>query len=93
MDASGNVSITSPTSHTYTVTDGPITIQAPSGLITVSGKDIVVHASHSYSEDVYGYGSRITYEGGSNYQQDTYTTGATVTSTEHGWSPPEIPLP
>jgi hypothetical protein len=72
--------------------DAGVTVLSPN-LVTVFAKDIVVHATESYSWDIYGYGQRITLTGPDTYQLDTYTTGATVNSTEHGYSPPEIPQP
>ncbi len=74
------------------ISPGPVTIQAGT-TATIYGKDVVVHGTESYSWDIYGYGQRYTLTGPSTYQLDTYTTGATVTSTEHGYSPPEIPPP
>ena len=71
---------------------GPITVTAGT-TATVTAKDVVVHGSHSVSSDVNGYGSRITFEGGSDFTEDTYTTGAVVTTTERGWTPPDIPSP
>lgn len=51
----------------------------------------IVRGLKSYSWDVNGYGSRVTYTGGNNFQQDNYTIGANVTSTNHAWSPPSLP--
>jgi hypothetical protein len=73
-----------------------VTINAPTAIVnapttTVNATDVLIHCSHSYAQDVNGYGSRLTWTGSNNYQLDTYYTGAVVNSTEHGWSPPEIP--
>jgi hypothetical protein len=103
LDASGNVTISGAVNATLTLVFGgtAIILDGATGNVTVSGaaiptiigNDIVVHAAHSYSEDVNGYGSRITFEGGSDFTIDNYTIGATVTSNNHDWSPPEIPAP
>lgn len=67
-----------------------IEVSSPTA-ITVRAPNVRVHASHSYAQDVDGYGQRITHTGGNNFQIDTYTDGAAINTTEHGWSPPEIP--
>lgn len=59
--------------------------------VKVSAPDVVVHADHSYAQDVHGLGTRTTYVGGSDFQVDSYASGAHITSTEHGYNPPEIP--
>lgn len=72
--------------------DGATCVEVAPGKITLTAADVVVHASHSYAEDVNGYGQKTTFAGGSNFNIDKYTAGAAVTTTEHGWTPPG-PLP
>lgn len=47
-----------------------------------------VHGLKSYSWDVNGYGSKVTFNGGSNFTIDNYTTGASVTTNTHTWTAP-----
>ena len=78
---------------TIVVDDGsPITVST-TGTATVNAKDVVVHASHSSSSDVNGYGSRTTFMGGSAFTTDNYVIGAIVTSVDHAWVPPSLPPP
>jgi hypothetical protein len=69
-----------------------LTILSPQ-TVTVFAKDIVVHASHSYSQDVNGLGTSTVYEGGNDFTQTTYSIGANVTPVPAPWSPPQIPEP
>lgn len=72
--------------------DGGINVVSPNK-VEINCKDAVVHASHSASTDVFGYGSRTTYEGGSNFLITNYVLGANVTEVNVAWSPPAIPPP
>lgn len=73
--------------------NGGINLVSP-GTVYINGRDVFIHATESYSQDVNGYGSRLTYLGGGLYLQETWYTGATVNSDpDHGWSPPSIPMP
>jgi hypothetical protein len=56
-----------------------------------AGGNVTVHGLTSFSWDVNGYGQRYTYNGGSAFTLDTYTTGATVTTVSHAWTPPSLP--
>lgn len=59
--------------------------------VRIEAADIVLHASHSYSWDVGGYGERWTYSGGSAWEHKTWQTGATVTTVTQSINPPEGP--
>ena len=48
----------------------------------------VVHGLKSYAWDVNGYGSKVTFNGGSSFTIDNYTTGASVTTNNHPWVAP-----
>lgn len=62
--------------------------------VTVDGQgNAVIHGLKSVSTDINGYGSRTTFNGGSSFTVDNYTTGATVTTNTHAWSPPALPAP
>lgn len=53
--------------------------------------DIELHASHSYSWDVNGYGERWTHISGTTWEHNTWQTGATVNSVSQPINPPEGP--
>ena len=57
----------------------------------VDAEDIELHAGHSYSWDVHGYGERLTWLGGSAWERKTWQTGAEVTSVPLSINPPEGP--
>lgn len=59
--------------------------------VEVSPTGVHVHAGTVYSWDCHGYGEKWTWTGGTNWQRDTYFTGATVTTVTHNINPPEIP--
>lgn len=59
--------------------------------VRVEAADIELHASHSYSWDVAGFGERWTWTGGTNWQHKTWQTGATVSSVSQSINPPEGP--
>ncbi|MGE4292397.1 MAG: phage baseplate assembly protein V [Desulfovibrio sp.] len=61
------------------------------GVVDVHCRHLNLHARESRTLDVAGYGETLTHLGGSSWHQDTYHEGATVTSTEHGIQPPEVP--
>lgn len=63
----------------------------PGGKVRVSAVDVEIHASHSYSWDVDGYGQRITSKGGGSYEIKTWQQGATTTSVNLPINPPEGP--
>lgn len=85
------INIVTPGAINITAT-GAITVTS-AATATVNCKDAVVHGSHSYSWDVDGYGERTTFAGGSNITVDTYKTGAVVTTNDHAWTPPALPVP
>lgn len=57
----------------------------------VDAQDIELHASHSYSWDVHGYGERWTWLGGTTWEHKTWQMGATITSVPLPIHPPEGP--
>ena len=59
--------------------------------VRVEAADIELHASHSYSWDVNGFGERWTWTGGSSWQHKTWRTGATVSNITQSINPPEGP--
>lgn len=63
------------------------------GVLRLEGDKVEIHAKTYLQQDIHGKGSRDTWVGGSDFHQDTWTTGATATmpATEHGFSPPSIP--
>lgn len=77
--------------------DTEVTVTAP--VVTVVGTesirldapDIALHAGHSWSWDVDGYGERVTSLGGGAYEIHTWQQGATVTTKTTPINPPEGP--
>lgn len=63
----------------------------PAGTVKLEALDVVVHARHSYSWDVNGFGERWTWTGGVNWQHHTWQQGAVVTSVTSSINPPEGP--
>lgn len=63
----------------------------PGGKVRVQAVDIELHASHSYSWDVDGYGQRITSLGGGSYENHTWQEGASMTTVVDPIAPPEGP--
>jgi len=59
--------------------------------VRIDAADIELHASHSYSWDVHGFGERWTWVSGTTWQHKTWQTGATVTSSTLSINPPEGP--
>lgn len=57
----------------------------------IDAQDIELHASHSYSWDVHGFGERWTWTGGTNWEHKTWQTGATVSGVTQAINPPEGP--
>lgn len=82
--------------HIRATPDGGTTlIDAIPGKIRLTAAQIEVHASESYKWDVNGYGEKISYMGGDEWQIDTYKTPVfppqVVTTIPHDIEPPEIP--
>jgi len=70
--------------------DGATFIQiAPNGQVKISAKDVKVHAANSYAWDIYGYGQKITYNGGVSYTIDNYVNTAVVTTVNHNINQPD----
>lgn len=63
----------------------------PNGKVRVESEDLELHARHSYSWDVDGYGQRITSKGGGTYEIKAWTQGAVITSETLDIHPPEGP--
>ena len=59
--------------------------------VRITAADIELHASHSYSWDVGGFGERWTANGAGNWEHKTWQTGATITSVSLSTNPPEGP--
>lgn len=59
--------------------------------IRLEAADIELHASHSYSWDVAGFGERWTAQGGESWAHHTWQQGASVISTTSSINPPEGP--
>ena len=60
------------------------------GVIRIEGDGVEIHGRAYCQRDVAGLGERRTNTGGANYQDDTYTTGAVIASTEHGIDQPAL---
>lgn len=61
------------------------------GVIRIEGDGVEIHGDTYYQRDVNGLGERRTHTGGTDYHDDTYTTGAVITGDEHGLDAPDIP--
>jgi len=61
------------------------------GVLRLHGDRVEIHGETYVQTDVHGKGDRETWISGTNYQVDTYTTGAAVNSDEHGLDQPHIP--
>jgi len=61
------------------------------GIIRLDGRGVEIHGRDYVQTDVAGLGERRTHQGGTDWHDDTYTTGATITADEHGLAPPSIP--
>lgn len=74
--------------HVYTPLDA--LIQAD-GVLRLEGDGVEIHGRTYLQTDVHGKGQRETWAGGTDYNVDSYTTGATGGGTEHGLDQPHIP--
>ena len=61
------------------------------GVLRLEGDGVEIHGRTYVQQDVAGKGSRETFAGGTVYNSDSYTTGATGSGTEHGLDQPHIP--
>lgn len=61
------------------------------GVLRLEGAGVEIHGATYVQQDVHGKGKRETWAGGTTYNTDTYTTGATGSSAEHGLSQPAVP--
>ncbi|MCM8595127.1 phage baseplate assembly protein V [Accumulibacter sp.] len=59
--------------------------------LRLEAQDIEMHATHSWSWDVAGFGERWTANGGSSWEHKTWQTGASVSSVTLPIHPPEGP--
>jgi phage baseplate assembly protein V len=59
--------------------------------VRIEAQDIEMHASHSWSWDVNGFGERWTHVTGSTWEHKTWQTGATVNAVSLSIHPPEGP--
>lgn len=78
-----------PTQYVQFNADG-ITVHSPTK-VTIDAPTVKVHATQHWKLDVFGYGQMISNDGSGNITIDNYVTGAVVTTTNHAYSPPEIP--
>jgi len=62
-----------------------------SGIVRIKGKGVEIIGTDYLQTEVYGKGQRETHAGGTAYNIDSYTTGATGTSTEHGLDQADLP--
>ena len=62
-----------------------------SGIVRIKGKGVEIIGTDYLQTEVYGKGQRETHAGGTTYNIDSYTTGATGTSTEHGLDQGDLP--
>lgn len=88
----GGVLNVAPSQYVYFLPDGGGIYAVTPGLFYVDARDVFIHASASYSQDVGGYGWRLTDDGGS-YTMDEWYTPISPVATDHGYHPPEIPFP
>lgn len=61
------------------------------GIMRLEAEGVEIHGRTYVQTDVHGKGTRETWTGGSAFQTDSYTTGTTGASTEHGFSPDTLP--
>lgn len=61
------------------------------GVLRLEGDGVEIHGRTYLQEGVQGKGQRETWAGGTDYNVDSYTTGASGGSTEHGLNQPAIP--
>lgn len=59
--------------------------------LRLEAADIEMHATHSWSWDVAGFGERWTANGGSAWEHKTWQTGASVSTVTQAIHPPEGP--
>lgn len=73
-----------------------IELEPATGKVRIQATDVEVHARHSYSWDVNGFGERVTYLGANTWNRHKWQTPRitppdTVTETNSDIHPPEIP--
>jgi len=71
--------------------DDTVHVALSGDTVHVTAPHVKVHGGLSYQWDVQGYGEKVTWLGGNNYQIDNYKTGAVVTTNNNPINPPEIP--
>lgn len=60
-------------------------------VLRLEGDGVEIHGRHFVQSDVQGKGKRETFIAGTDYKDDTYTTGAVVAAEEHGLAQPAVP--
>lgn len=60
------------------------------GVLRLEGDGVEVHGRTYVQTDVHGKGQRETHAGGTAYTVDSYTAGASGSSTEHGLAQPAL---
>lgn len=74
------------------VTYSPLNIlHQTDGIFRVDAEGIELHGRTYLQTEVHGKGQRETWAGGTAYNIDSYTTGATGGTTEHGLDQPDLP--
>ena len=73
------------------VVEGLNILLKSAGVIRLEGDGVEIHGREYVQTDVHGLGERRTWSGGTDWQDDTFTTGAVITSSEHGLDQPDIP--
>ena len=87
---SGEVALHDDQAQKVHLTRDGIVIETPKTL-RIDALDIELHAAHSYSWDVNGYGERWTHVSGTTWEHKTWQSGATITSVPLPIHPPEGP--
>lgn len=88
--AAGEVALHDDQGQKVHLTRTGIVVSTPLSL-RLDAADIALHASHSWSWDVAGFGERWTWTGGTTWEHKTWQIGATVTPAPLSINPPEGP--
>lgn len=99
---------TSPTMHVRRYPDGAtvaydwarkillVDALAADGTLVLQAKNIVIRTGEGgyYHVDHAGYATRLTHQGGSAFESESWTAGAVVVGKpDNGFSPPQVPSP
>lgn len=89
LRASGDIEVYADRDLTM-LAQGDMRIEA-GGILRIEAEGLELHGRTFVQNDVHGKGQRETWVGGTDYQTDSYTIGATGSSSEHGLDQPDIP--